>query len=388
MNKILAPIEYYLPSYKAGGPVNSLSNIVDRFSNDFEFKIITKDRDLGDSTCFKNILIDEWLSNPKVMLYYVSPDKLKFFSFLSIIKKTEFDILYLNSFFSFFFSIYFVLLLKFKIIKTKKIVIAPRGEFSKAALSIKFFRKKTYLLLSKILGLYDYSFVWQASSAFEEKDIRSALGKKVKIVIAPDLPPLKIYDQNNSCITNKKNKNELRLVFLSRISKIKNLDGALRVLSKTELKGDVFFDIYGPIEDKEYWAECQSLIEKINDEKRNVYINYLGPVAKQDINQTLSKYHLFFLPTKGESFGYAILESFSSACPVLISNRTPWRNLKEKGLGWDLELNDLKAFGDVINNVLSMDEKTYRPWSIKSEEFAMELSKNRELVEMSRKLFL
>ena len=388
MNKILAPIEYYLPSYKAGGPVNSLSNIVDRFSNDFEFKIITKDRDLGDSTCFKNILIDEWLSNPKVMLYYVSPDKLKLFSFFSIIKKTEFDILYLNSFFSFFFSIYFVLLLKFKIIKTKKIVIAPRGEFSNAALSIKFFRKKAYLLLSKILGLYDDSFVWQASSSFEETDLRSALGKKVKIVVAPDLPPLKIYDQNNSCITNKKNKNELRLVFLSRISKIKNLDGALRVLSKTELKGDVVFDIYGPIEDKEYWAECQSLIEKINDEKRNVYINYLGPVAKQDISKTLSKYHLFFLPTKGESFGYAILESFSSACPVLISNRTPWRNLKEKGLGWDLELNDLKAFGDVINNVLSMDEKAYRPWSIKSEEFAMELSKNRELVEMSRKLFL
>ena len=50
-----------------------------------------------------------------------------------------------------------------------------------------------------------------------------------------------------------KNKGELRLFFLSRVSKMKNLRGALKILMNMGDMGNIIFDIYGFIEDKKYW---------------------------------------------------------------------------------------------------------------------------------------
>jgi hypothetical protein len=46
---ILILNEYYLPGYKAGGPIRSISNLVSWLGDDFNFKIITTDRDYLDS---------------------------------------------------------------------------------------------------------------------------------------------------------------------------------------------------------------------------------------------------------------------------------------------------------------------------------------------------
>ncbi len=45
---ILAFIGHYLPGYKAGGPIRTLENMVDALGDEFEFRIVTSDRDLGD----------------------------------------------------------------------------------------------------------------------------------------------------------------------------------------------------------------------------------------------------------------------------------------------------------------------------------------------------
>jgi len=387
VKKILAPINYYLPSYKAGGPIHSLSNIIGELDTEFVFKIITRDRDLGDRTSFSNIKSDTWTKINKTEIYYISPNKLKISLILKLLRSIDYDILYLNSFFCFSFSILFVILLKLRLIHKSKVVIAPRGEFSPAALSIKSLKKKIYISLSKILGLYPQSFIWQASSAFEKEDIYAVFGTKCKVIIAPDLAP-KLNSFNQVVpVTNIKKKGELKLVFLSRISQIKNLEGTLNILDSLSLNGKMSFDIFGPIEDEIYWDQCLSLVNKLNKEKK-INVCYCGPISNELVRITFSKYHLFFLPTKGENFGYAILEALSAGCPVLISDKTPWVNLRNKGVGWDVPLNDFKAYREVITDVLNMDESVYRPWSKRAREYALAFSQNKEYIDMTRALFL
>ena len=45
--KILIFIDWFLPGYKAGGPIQSISNFVNHFGTVFDISIITSNKDLG-----------------------------------------------------------------------------------------------------------------------------------------------------------------------------------------------------------------------------------------------------------------------------------------------------------------------------------------------------
>ena len=42
--------------------------------------------------------------------------------------------------------------------------------------------------------------------------------------------------------------------------------------------------------------------------------------------------------------------------PVLISDKTPWRNLSEEGLGWDIDLKQINIFIDIIEHIGSLTQ--------------------------------
>ena len=44
---ILSFAGHYLPGYKAGGPIRSIANMVDQLGDEFDFRIVAGDRDLG-----------------------------------------------------------------------------------------------------------------------------------------------------------------------------------------------------------------------------------------------------------------------------------------------------------------------------------------------------
>ena len=58
-----------------------------------------------------------------------------------ILTNTNHDLLFLNSFFSFRFTILPILVRKFGLIINKTCIIAPRGEFSSEALKLKLVKK-------------------------------------------------------------------------------------------------------------------------------------------------------------------------------------------------------------------------------------------------------
>jgi glycosyltransferase involved in cell wall biosynthesis len=262
-------------------------------------------------------------------------------------------VLYLNSFFDAVFTIKPLLAKKIGLIKSCSIVLAPRGEFSTGALALKSIKKKLFIRFSNWLGLYR-DVTWQASSELEKQDIVRALNVDPSaIFIAKDLPPKSSMSAGDRTL---KANVTCRIVFLSRISPMKNLDFSLRVLGK--VKSSLIFDIYGPVEDEEYWRGCLRLIEKL---PINIKANYCGAVAPDQVADVFSGYDLFLFPTRGENYGHVIAESLSVGTPVLLSDQTPWQDMAGDELGWDLPL-EQDVFARKIEKVAEMDSKSRLDW--------------------------
>src|SRR5690606_30696259 len=102
---------------------------------------------------------------------------------------------------------------------------------------------------------------------------------------------------------------------------------------------------------------------------------------------TLKQYHVLFMPTKGENFGHIILESLTTGCPVLISDRTPWKNLQEKGIGYDIPLDDISGFHKAIEELALLDQEQYDRLSRNAFEFAKAYSQDENHLKANKELF-
>ena len=378
---ILVFVAYYLPGYKAGGPIRTIDNMVDRLSDYFTFKIITLDRDLGDITPYPGIKQNTWNQVGKAMVYYLKPTSISWKNFKRLMKDTSCDLIYLNSFFSWNFTIKPLILRKIGVINKKTpIILAPRGEFSLGAIHLKSFKKKIFLLFSKVFGLYN-DIIWQASSEFEKEDIKRVMGKNKEILIAPVIPSL--FNEGNVDLLGFKSSGYLKCVFISRISPKKNLKYALELLKN--VNGQVEYNIYGPIEDKNYWNECLSIIKSLPE---NITVTYQGVLAHQDVFKVFTKHHLFLFPTLGENFGHVIIESLTAGCPVIISDQTPWRDLEKEGAGWDLPLGKSELFQKAIQQCINMDKNEFRLLSRNAKKYGINRSNNDKILEANRNLFL
>ncbi|MGJ5595188.1 glycosyltransferase [Morganella morganii] len=376
-HKILVFIAHYLPAYKAGGPLRTIENMVAHLADDFDFLIITGDRDLKDSEPYVQVELEKWLDVGRAKVYYVPQNKSTVKYYQKLISTLEFDIAYLNSFFATDFTIKPLLALR----KTSKnpILLAPRGEFSQGAMSIKSMKKRCYLALFS--WIYK-SLKFQASSVFEANDILKNLPwlAQKNIYTALDLPQKYIYDENSLQYNSS---TLLKMIFLSRISPMKNLDSALNILQ--EISQPIQFDIYGPIEDLPFWQRCSEKIAKL---PANITVTYCGALDPRAVATTIAKYDLFFLPTKGENYGHVIAESLSVGTPVLISNLTPWQNLQQHGLGWEFPLNNPEKFIATIEMLAVSSIVTKNELRSKVYKNAHKILSSSTEVDKNRKMFL
>jgi len=364
--KVLILAGYYIPSIKGGGPIRSIKNLVDNLSEKLDFYIVAVDRDLGDDKPFYNIKTNKWIQVGNAKVFYISPYKLTWQKIAKVINSVDYEMLYLNSFFSYKFSIVPILLNKIKRISRKPIVMAPRGQFSPGALGLKSEKKKLYIKLVKALGLYR-NVIWHATADTEKKDIKSIFGNKAKIKIANNLTTNYkelMYDKN---IVKKKG--ELKIVFISRVHPKKNLKKAIELLK--EIDGQIEFNIYGPLEDKVYWAECEDVIKNL---QKNVKIVYKGIVKHEKITDIFKEHHIFLFPTLGENFGHVISEAFIGGCPVIISDQTPWRGLEKLNVGWDIALNDAERFKAALQCCVDMTREQYALISKNAFEYGKKMS--------------
>ena len=276
-------VPWYVPGYKGGGPIRTVANMVEWLGDDFQLYIVTSDRDKGDRQPYPGVRSGIWQSVGKAQVLYLTPKEMTVSALYRLFRTLDYDLMYLNSFFS-PLTVKILLLRRTGLISERPVVLAPRGELSPGALTLKHLKKRLYisLILIKRLGLYA-NITWQASSVYEKKDILSIIGKNGKnsikekppIKVAPNLPP---KGGDKAIAGNRpKQAGSARIIFLSRIARKKNLDVALKFLAK--VNGEVQFDIYGPIEDKSYWQECEALIHKL---PKSIQVRYRG---KQILNR-------------------------------------------------------------------------------------------------------
>lgn len=342
--------DWFLPGYLAGGPIQSIANLTAYLKDEFHFKIITTDRDFKSDKSYSDIKINQWTEYQGREVFYVSPDKLNPEFLLDLILSTPHDVIYLNSLFSKWFTIYPLKWIKQGKLNSR-VVLAPRGMLGQGALAIKPLKKRMFLFMAKYSGYFG-KILWQSTSVQETEEIKREISNKVKVFEVSNLPNL-----SKSSMHLTKEKNILKLCFISRISEKKNLKFVVDVLKEIRV-GSILIDVYGPVEDNLYWKSC--LKEAISLPK-NIQFNYKGILKPEEVGLAISNYHALFLPTLNENYGHVIVEAFQHGRPVLISDQTPWKKLQENNVGFDISLENKTGFVNAINELRDMnDEKFHR----------------------------
>lgn len=376
--RVLVFMGAYLPGFKGGGPVTSIKNLVDRLSDDIEFRVVAPDRDLFNEEPYADLPTREWTTLGKEQVLYLPPSPLNILDVLITLRQTPHDVVYLNSFFSPRYTIPVLMLRRLGLILKKPVVLAVRGEFAPAALDLKSRKKQIYLQFALRLGLLK-NVLFHATNPNEEERIQTILGTDVQTHLAPPLArsPGEISQRA------RLGGGPLKMVFLGRIAPMKNLDYALEVLSNVSVP--VNFTIFGPLEDEQYWATCQQLISKLPN---HIHVEYAGSVAPTEVAEVLSQYDLFFMPTRGENFGHVIAEALAAGCPVLISDQTPWQDLEAHGCGWAFSLSEKAKFSETIDEIGDLVAQGRNVWSKNAIAYVLNKELKSNSVSQSLNLFL
>ena len=377
MKKILSFIDWYWPGYKAGGTIRAFMNQVEYMKNDFEFFIVTRDTDYTETIPYQGIKSNQWNEiSHHVSVYYVSAKNHQLATFSRIIREFPYDVLYIHGMFSFWYSILPLFPAKFH--HHRRIIVAAHGMLGSGALHVKSFKKSLFLKSLGILQLYN-GVVFHSATEHESADILTHIGSHTSIFLARELPR-KVSGQPTR---QDKKAGRLTMVTVARISPEKNQLFALEILSQCR-NHEIQYDIIGPVYDEAYWKKCQTLIAAL---PANIHVTYRGSINSEKVPAELQGYDMMLLPTTGENFGHTILESFMAGCPVIISDRTPWRNLEESGIGRDIPLGNSDAFRKAIEQFAGLDNEKFREYSINAFTFANTYIANPEMLAENINLF-
>jgi len=376
--KLLILIEWFSPGYKAGGPIQSCVNMCIALKESYAIYVLTTDTDHGETMPYTDVTVNEWgLHNDVgVQVFYMEKQKASYQQLAYQIKQIDADFVCINLLFSPMFALY-PLWLK----HTKKIngqlVISPRGSLYDSAISLKWYKKKPLLFILKSLGFYR-QVIFHATNKREKEAVLKYFPNN-KIGIADNLPDILLPP----FVSNEKTAGSLRCIFVARIVPIKNLLFLIELLAAVQQT--VTLTIVGPIENEAYWLACEKAIEKL---PAHITINYIGAKKNAELLGLLQQHHLFVLPTTGENFGHAIFESFRAGRPVLISDQTPWVNLAQQGIGWDLPLTDKPAFINALEAAAAWNQEQYDSFALAAYTYASNFIHNPSLIQPYHQLFL
>lgn len=368
---ILVFIDWYKPAYKAGGPITSCVNLIEALKNHFHFKVYTSCFDYLEKTPLQNIKIDTWRTLDGVDVFYAS-QKMQTLKFISqCIQYTPHEILWINGIFSPRFSILPLIYRN----KKKPCIVSARGMLGSNVLQFKSKKKGAFLKVAQWMNWYK-GIIFHATNESEKNDIQQIFTTN-KIVVVPNVPT-----QPKAQITSIiKEKGELKLLMVARIAYEKNTLFALQVLQ--EVKGKVQLDIVGSVYDTDYFEKCKEAVLKL---KPNVKVRFINSKLPAEIENLYQDYHAFYLPTLGENFGHAIAESLSYGLPIIISDKTMWRDLKSNKAGFDLPL-DEGVFKESLEHFVQMSNQEFEQWRTGAKNYYQKKVNWSAIVEQNKKLF-
>jgi len=376
----------FYPATFYGGPISACW--------DLSKKLVEKGNEIYVSTTNANgtkkldIECNRYLEkSTNVLVKYYNEQLLNKFSFSflfgiwSDIKKSE--VVYVQ----YLFHYTVLLALLCSIIQSKQIIICPRGSFSVFTLSNKFIFIKS-LWLSLFIRPILSKIKWQASSYLEEFDILRRFPKAKVSVINDGVDCLSFQNATESTRENLMQKftdktfSEVSSLFFSmgRLHKIKGFDVIIDAFSlflmdhknaKLLIAGD----------DNGIKDELLSQIKNL-DLSDSIFL--IGSVNFEDKKLLLSNCDVFTLASEFESFGIVIAEALACGVPVVVSNKTPWKDIEANNCGIfaDNEKNSFyNAFLKIINekydkNLIKNYVKSNFDWEVIVGKF-INLTKNK-----------
>ncbi|MBD2704797.1 glycosyltransferase [Spirosoma sp. BT702] len=372
---LLIFVEYFLPGYKWGGPIQSVANLIGILHPHYDISIVTRDRDFLDVKPYPAIVNNEWLIKENYRIMYCSPDLLTRRLVYTLARSPAFDFVYANSLFG--KLSHGLLLLSW--LTGRHIVIAPRGELQPGALRLKYYKKYPFVRIVKAISRGQIT--WHATNEAEQKAIRQLFPASrigiAPVVLAPDTPR-----QLQPRLTYQKQAGLVKLVFIARITPVKGLLFLFEILASIR-DLSIELDIFGPIDNESYWRSCQNVLAKLTP---NCSATYRGVLAHPLVNATLRNYDFFILPTHSESFGHSIFEALSVGVPVIISDQTPWQQLVLQQAGWDIPLQK-QHWLSVLKQAVDMGDDAYTTLSEGARSIVEKYVNEQQLGEKYRLLF-
>lgn len=361
---VLVFLDYFTPAYKAGGPIRIFEFLTSDSIPEGKIGIVTQNTDWGDSHPLA-IEANKWIDFDKATVIYLDRNHRGTKFFKSLVSEFDSNIVHLNSVFSRTWTMKLLFLRRFGSFK-QAFFISPHGELASSALAHKAKRKAFYLTFAKMLGLFK-NLTWIATSAKEVEEIKRVIGPLSNVVLVP--PPLPKPVKHKAA---QKIKGKLKLIFLARISAMKNLSFLTGILP--HVKGEIEFDIYGPI-DKEFESEWNRIFALFQSMGPRVNCKYKGPIPSSQSIEILSNYDLFVQPSLSENFGYSIVEALAAGTPVLISDRTPWNEVNSFKIGSAIPLDQHEAWIQSLNFYLEMDTEIFHQTSSAAQKWVLEKNK-------------
>lgn len=358
----------YFPGVDFGGIATSRFNFSQALGDDYDIAIVTRNHDYKTTTPYENIH-EGWNELGKARVRYLSDEEFGEQAFAQIMEETQPIVVYLSGTITSYF--YFNKgAIRAATAKNIPMLLTPDGDVCKNAMRIKAPKKFAAAAVCRLTGAF--RDVWfMPSSPDEVKNLPKYLGvKKERITLLANLPSQPVPRGNY-----EKQKDALKLVFASRIHPVKNLSYALEAVAK--LTVPVTFDIYGSMEDKEYWQKCEEMIAALPE---NITVTYRGRLDAAEARVVAKDYDAFILPTMSENYGYAIEEALLCGCPVIISRgTTPWDDVDGKG-GFARELEKFDDFVAELNKIAAMDTKEYEEYTKDLNEYISEKLSYEKLV--------
>jgi glycosyltransferase involved in cell wall biosynthesis len=119
-----------------------------------------------------------------------------------------------------------------------------------------------------------------------------------------------------------------------------------------QISGDIQLSVYGPEKDLRYAEKCKAYVSSSSNLKNRV--SFHNAILKTDFLNIANDFDYFVLPTCGENFGHAIVESMAMGLPVIISDQTPWKFDSLDG-NYCLSLDNPESWIHCLQELLKMD---------------------------------
>lgn len=346
--RVLILATAFEPAIKAGGPVRALANLVDELSPEMDVIVVTPDRDLGDAEPFAELPAGGKVRRERATVIYIDTHRvLRLASLLIRLSRCGVDLVLINSVWHRPLAILPGALIALGRINARTVVLMPRGELERAALSHN--EKRKHLAFLILRQVYRRSVdVVGATSASEAENARAAFD--LPVVLTQDRPDVIEFGSPGIRDSPTDSKESLRILFLGRVLPHKGLLPLLRALAFA--RGHFAVTVAGPIEDEGYWNLCVAAVEGLRD---RVTMSYIGVIDRTGISALLHEHDVLVSLTAGENFGHTIAEALQAGCPVISTINTPWTEVLNSGGGWVIvDRDDHLAVSELLTELVQL----------------------------------